>query len=141
MHGVLLARVPPGIAADLVQETFLTVLERLSGLREDGAFGGWVLQIARNLAVDWHRANRKVVALDQAPEASVEPRRTAEAEQVLAAIRRLPEAYAVPLTLRLVEGLTGPEIAERLGMTHGSVRVNLHKGMKQLKEELGVSDG
>ncbi|MEZ4320386.1 MAG: sigma-70 family RNA polymerase sigma factor [Myxococcota bacterium] len=140
VHGVLLAKVPPGIASDLVQDTFVAVLERLGGLRDEGAFGGWVLAIARNLATDWHRSSRKVVALDEVPERGAEPRPTAEAEQVLAAIRALPETYAVPLTLRLVEGLTGPEIAERLGMTPGSVRVNLHKGMKRLREELGVAD-
>ena len=40
------------------------------------------------------------------------------------------------LALRLVEGMTGPEIAERTGLTHGSVRVNLHRGMKMLREKL-----
>ena len=41
------------------------------------------------------------------------------------------------LILRLVEGMTGPEIAARTGLTHGSVRVNLHRGMQQLREILG----
>jgi RNA polymerase sigma-70 factor (ECF subfamily) len=56
---------------------------------------------------------------------------------VLAAIRRLPEAYREPLILRLVEGMTGPEIAARTGLTAGSVRVNLHRGMHMLRETLG----
>ena len=56
---------------------------------------------------------------------------------VLAAIRRLPEAYRETLVLRLVEGLTGPEIAERTGLQPGSVRVNLHRGMQMLREALG----
>jgi RNA polymerase sigma-70 factor (ECF subfamily) len=43
------------------------------------------------------------------------------------------------LILRLVEGMTGPEIAARIGMTHGSVRVNLHRGMQQLREALSLS--
>ena len=54
-------------------------------------------------------------------------------EQVLALIRGLPESYRETLILRLVEGLTGPQIAERIGMTHGSVRVNLSRGMAQLR--------
>jgi RNA polymerase sigma-70 factor (ECF subfamily) len=33
--------------------------------------------------------------------------------------------------------MTGPEIAARTGLTHGSVRVNLHRGMQQLREILG----
>ena len=56
---------------------------------------------------------------------------------VLAAIRRLPEAYRETLVLRLVEGLTGPEIAERTGLQPGSVRVNLHRGMQMLRVALG----
>jgi len=58
---------------------------------------------------------------------------------VLRTIRSLPEAYRETLILRLVEGMTGPEIAARTGLTPGSVRVNLHRGMKQLREKLGLT--
>jgi RNA polymerase sigma-70 factor, ECF subfamily len=54
-------------------------------------------------------------------------------------IRSLPETYRETLILRLVEGMTGPEIAARTGLTHGSVRVNLHRGMQQLRAKLGGS--
>ena len=59
-----------------------------------------------------------------------------EAMAVLDAIRSLPEAYTETLVLRLVEGMTGAEIAERTGLTPASVRVNLHRGMKLLRERL-----
>ena len=42
------------------------------------------------------------------------------------------------LVLRLVEGMTGPEIAARTGLQPASVRVNLHRGMKLLRERLGM---
>jgi RNA polymerase sigma-70 factor (ECF subfamily) len=54
----------------------------------------------------------------------------------LEAIRELPEAYRETLLMRLVEGLTGPEIARRSGLTEGSVRVNLHRGLKMLRDRL-----
>ena len=57
---------------------------------------------------------------------------------MLEAIRGLPEAYREPLILRLVEGMTGPEISARVGLTPDSVRVNLHRGMKLLRERLGI---
>jgi RNA polymerase sigma-70 factor (ECF subfamily) len=60
--------------------------------------------------------------------------------QVLAALRALPEAYQETMILRLVEGLTGPEIAEQTGLSPGSVRVNLHRGMRLLRERLGISE-
>ena len=58
----------------------------------------------------------------------------------LRAIRCLPETYRETLIMRLVEGLTGPEIAERTGMTPDSVRVHLHRGIKLLRERLGGND-
>mgnify|MGYP003694694447 CR=1 FL=1 len=67
----------------------------------------------------------------------MDPDRT-EALAVLGVIQTLPEAYRETLVLRLVEGMTGPEIAARTGLTAASVRVNLHRGMKQLRERLGV---
>ena len=56
---------------------------------------------------------------------------------VLDAIRALPAAYAETLLMRLLEGMTGPEIAARTGLTPESVRVNLCRGMKRLRRALG----
>jgi len=56
--------------------------------------------------------------------------------KILETIRSLPKAYRETLLLRFVEGMTGPEIAARTGLTHGSVRVNLHRGMQQLRAKL-----
>jgi len=61
------------------------------------------------------------------------------AAEILEAVRSLPDAYRETLILRLVEGMTGPEIAARTGMTHGSVRVNLHRGMQQLRAKLNLN--
>ena len=65
----------------------------------------------------------------------------AQAEEILAIIRTLPDAYRETLVLRLVEGMTGPEIATRTGLTAASVRVNLHRGMKLLRNKLGFEEG
>jgi RNA polymerase sigma-70 factor (ECF subfamily) len=65
-----------------------------------------------------------------------DPASRASAEQALAAIASLPEAYRETLLLRFVAGLTGPEIAQRTGLTHGSVRVNLHRGVALLRQRL-----
>ena len=68
-------------------------------------------------------------------------RARAKAEEILAIIRTLPDAYRETLVLRLVEGMTGPEIAARTGLTAASVRVNLHRGMKLLRTKLGFKEG
>ncbi|HKB16102.1 MAG TPA: sigma factor-like helix-turn-helix DNA-binding protein, partial [Planctomycetota bacterium] len=56
--------------------------------------------------------------------------------EVLRFLRTLPEAYRETLAMRLVEGMSGPQIAAASGLTHGSVRVNLHRGMKLLRARL-----
>ncbi len=135
VHGVLLAQVRPAEAHDLVQDVFLKALRRLGDLRDESAFGPWLLAIARNRAKDFHRRPRPPEQLpDDVPGRTDGP--APEATEALAAIQSLPEAYRETLILRLVEGLSGPEIARRCGLTPGSVRVNLHRGMKQLRERL-----
>lgn len=134
VHGILLTRIPRRDVEDLVQEVFLTVHRRLSALRDGRALGGWLAMIARNRAMDHLRRRPEPEAL---PEDVAAPREgQPDAAAVLDAIRGLPEAYREPLILRLVEGMTGPEISERTGLTPGSVRVNLHRGMLQLRESL-----
>jgi RNA polymerase sigma-70 factor (ECF subfamily) len=64
-----------------------------------------------------------------------------KAAEILRTVRSLPEAYRETLILRLVEGMTGPEIAAKTGLSHGSVRVNLNRGMHQLREKLGLQRG
>lgn len=134
VHGILLSRVPRLEVEDLVQDVFLQAMQRLPGLRDLRAFGGWLAAIARNRATDYlRRAPRTTDLLDTLAAADVD---LGEAAAIMAIVRSLPDAYRETLTLRLVEGMTGPEIAARTGLTEGSVRVNLHRGMKQLRERL-----
>jgi RNA polymerase sigma-70 factor (ECF subfamily) len=141
VHGVLLARVAPELVDDLLQDVFLKAMTQLRSLREEDHFGGWIAAIARNRAADHYRRAREIAAGDGVSAIMVTERSsaTAEARAALRALQSLPDAYRETLTLRLVEGLTGPEIAARTGLTHDSVRVNLHRGMKQLRERLGVA--
>lgn len=136
IHGLLLARVPRLDVDDLVQDVFLIAWRRLDSLRDPAAFGGWLAMIARNRATDFHRQAVQVTELPDGLEASGSTGAAVEARHVLDVIRTLPEAYRETLVLRLVEGMSGPEIAARTGLTAASVRVNLHRGMKLLRERL-----
>lgn len=139
VHGVLLARVPYGEVSDLVQDVFLAAFRKLGHLRDAERFGPWVAMIARNRAADFYRRARDTEELHEG--LSRGAGRPAEAAEALEIIRNLPEAYRETLVLRLVEGMTGPEIAARTGLRPASVRVNLHRGMKLLRERLGLKDG
>lgn len=137
VHGLLLARVRPEDADDLTQDVFLSAIQRLHALRDPRAFGGWIAAIARNAAVDLYRRSPATTELPQTLGGPDRP--VAEAAEILRIIRELPEAYRETLVLRLVEGMSGPEIAARTGLGEGSVRVNLHRGMKLLRERLNGS--
>ena len=139
VHGILLARVPRIEVDDLVQDIFLHAFRKLHTLRDGAAFGPWIAMIARNRAVDFHRRSRDTVELTD--EMGGSDKQESRAAEILELIRGLPEAYRETLVLRLVEGMTGPEIATRTGLTAASVRVNLHRGMKLLREKLGVTEG
>jgi len=146
VHGVLLSKVPAGEVDDLTQDVFIRALRALPTLRETARFGAWLATIARNLANDYHRRSVPEEALaDEAEDCEQNvPRPRTEDDygaRVLEEIRGLPEAYRETLILRLVEGMTGPEIAARTGLTAGSVRVNLHRGMQQLREKLKTQSG
>jgi RNA polymerase sigma-70 factor (ECF subfamily) len=144
VHGVLLAKVPVGDVDDLVQDVFIRALRRLSTLRETASFGAWLAAIARNVAHDYHRRSVPEEPLADDPFDQQIQCGTSGGDQdgpsaaILEAVMSLSETYRETLILRLVEGMTGPEIAVRTGMTHGSVRVNLHRGMEQLRAKLSA---
>jgi len=139
VHGVLMARVPRSDVDDLVQDVFMMAMQRIASLRTPAAFGGWLAAIARTRAIDHLRRQPRTTELVEGmlEDVPAEDPDRSELMSVLAAIERLPLAYRETLVLRFVEGMTGQEISLKTGLTEGSVRVNLHRGMKQLKEELG----
>jgi RNA polymerase sigma-70 factor, ECF subfamily len=142
VHGVVVSRVKWAEAQDLVQDVFVSALQKLSSLEDDQAFGGWLAQLARHRAAHHLRDRKEHVELDdELPAASRDASAGPDAKKVLNALRTLPEAYRETLAMRLIEGMTGPEIAQATGLTPGSVRVNLHRGMQALKEALGISEG
>ena len=136
VHGIILARVRRDEVDDIVQEVFLSAFKNLKTLRDKSAVGAWLAMIARNRAAEFYRTARPTEELTEDLREKEDCR--TQAREILKTIRSLPEAYRETLVLRLVEGMTGPEIAERTGLTHESVRVNLHRGMKLLREKLGI---
>lgn len=143
VHGIALARVGRTEADDVVQETFVALHRGLARLRDPRALPGWLRAVATNAANDrWRRLRRRGAAeahdLGEGPAA---PEANADGDldlrrRVWAGLGALPEVYREALVWRLVEGLPGPEIAARTGLTPASVRVHLCRGMALLRAEL-----
>ena len=138
IHGIVLARVPPDEVQDIVQEVFIAAYKNLHTLRDKTAVGAWLAMIARNRATEFYRQSKPTEELSE--DFRGKDNRQNEAREILSAIRALPETYRETLILRLVEGMTGNEIAEKTGLTPESVRVNLHRGMKILRQKLGIAE-
>jgi RNA polymerase sigma-70 factor (ECF subfamily) len=136
VHGIVLSRVPREEADDVTQEVFIAAYQKMGSLRDTNAVGPWLATIARNFSAGLFRGRRQDAELTD--EISDRGRPENEANEILAVITRMPVSYKETLVLRLVEGMTGPEIAQQTGMTPESVRVNLHRGMKMLRKELGI---
>ncbi len=137
VRSVLLAHAQPDDVADLAQDTFLTALKRIGDVRDPSAFTGWLASIARNIARAHHRSARVAEPLNDDIPAPVDSTESAvECSRVLKAMKTLPENLREPLLMRLVEGMSGEEIAASLGISHGSVRVNLHRGLRMLRQKL-----
>lgn len=137
VHGILLAHVPRSEVPDLVQDVFLRALDSIAGLRDTEAFGAWLLTIARHEASRTRRRTRLHEPLTDDIRGSAPATPSLGTDDVLRALRALPERYREPLALRLIEEMRGEDIARATGLSHGTVRVYLHHGLRLLREQLG----
>jgi RNA polymerase sigma-70 factor (ECF subfamily) len=136
VHGVLLAYVDRDDVQDLMQDVFLAGLQKIGSLKDGAAFGAWISAIARNQARMLHRERRATVAVPEDLASSARSDDDVAIAEIVGAILTLPEHYRECLFLRLVHDMSGEDIAERLGLSHGTVRVYLHHGFAQLRGKL-----
>jgi RNA polymerase sigma-70 factor (ECF subfamily) len=133
---------------DLVQETFLKSWQVIKTLREPEKFRGWLVMIARRNAL---QHNRKLCREDQslkelASTSDVNLKTSDKSSYENEELRRqlhktlseLPERYRLPITLRHMEGLSYTEISKTLGLSDGSLRGLLNRGMKILRNKFLV---
>ena len=137
-------------AEDLLQETLLTAFRNLAQLSEPAKFRSWLLRIAQNQAIDAARRDLRqkrqagpsppAVRLWEAASTEPPPGHRAEQgelrQQVLAVLRALPEEYRLPLTMRYLAGADYETIQVQMGLTNGSLRGLLHRGLNLLRAEL-----
>ncbi len=138
VHGVLLSRFRPTIAEELTQECFLIAFRKLRQLRDPSKFGPWIVAIARRVDAIDERRYHVAAESEDIVDPRISPEATIDAQRILDVIRSLPQAYRETLVLRLVEGMSAIEIAEATGLTPESVRVNLHRGMRKLRDVLAI---
>jgi RNA polymerase sigma-70 factor, ECF subfamily len=141
--------VGPDDSEDVAQDAFLRAFHRLDRFRGEGSFRGWLLQIARNSALDFLSARRRRAAMSDVLDAEAgegeergtrAPARELEAserrERLRSKLRLLSDAHRTVLVLRDLEGLSYDEIAETTDTPLGSVKGRLHRARAELAELL-----
>jgi len=125
---------------DLVQEVFIRILKYRAGYQGESRFAVWMFQIARNAHVDLLRKQKGQLPLDEqfveTPDREPLPGERFEADQEAALVRRaldrLPVKKRELLVLFRFQNLKLREIAELLDCQVGTVKVQVHRALKDL---------
>jgi len=131
-------------AEDLVQETYLRAFRSLHQLTDPRGFRAWLMTIGKSALIDSVRraeAQRRLPparagqdALDHAAAPEVEDSHSAETrDKVRVILQSLPEEYRLPLTLRYIDGADYDSIQLQLGLSPGSLRGLLYRGLQLLR--------
>jgi RNA polymerase sigma factor (sigma-70 family) len=133
----LVASVGAQEADDALQETLLSALRAYPRLRPGSNVRAWMLTIARNKALDSHRARaRRPVPVGEAePRGSLGAPGDGPDQELWGAVRGLPPKQRAAVVLRYVNDLSHREIAAVLECSEAAARRSLHEGLTKLREE------
>jgi RNA polymerase sigma factor (sigma-70 family) len=132
----LVASAGPTAADDCFQETFISALRAYPRLRPGSNVRAWLFAIARNKAIDHHRAvRREAIPVADVPERPAWPAEPESPDGDLwAAVRALPEKQRAAVVLRFTCDLSHSEIGRVLDCSDAAARRSVHEGLKRLRE-------
>lgn len=136
-------------AEDLVQDAFLTALERIASFDVTRPFGPWFFRIVVNRGLNARKARfiRRTEAMPTDTLEATEPSpaglydRTEIRERFHAALAGLSQRQRMIIELADIDGLSGVEIAAMLGVSQGTVRWHLHMARHALRKSLAPLRG
>lgn len=141
-HAVAVARFLRGMLApddvdDVLQETLLAALRAYP--RFDGSNPrAWLLKIARNKAIDEHRADgrrpEQLIEPDSQPGRALTVAIVDADADLWSAVARLPEKQRAALVLRFALDLRYREIGEAIGCSEAAARRSVHEAIKRLRD-------
>jgi len=133
------------LAEEVLQDVMLAVWNNAANFRAESSVRTWLLVIARNRAFNTQRRRQlPIISLSDAFEAhsnDTEPLEKVERKNASSTVRKaldnLPPAHREVLVLVFYHQLSGPEVAEVLGITTGTVKSRLHRAKEALRRVLG----
>jgi len=134
------------MAEDAAQDAFVTAWMKLNTLKEQNKFGAWVCRIAKNCALNMVTRYRSFIPIDVVENQNVGDSgdvnlaelcaRSEDQDELRETISKLPEKIRMIIHLHYFEGLSVAEIADRMRISVGTVKWQLHDGRKQIRKEL-----
>lgn len=131
-------------AQDLLHDGFIKVFDKISELRNPSAAGAWIYKIMVHESVTFISRKSEVVYCDldemdrnEAPELMFRERFDTDnygVESVISALQQLPDRYRLVFNMREVEEMEYSEIAEELGQTENTVRCQMARARRMIKE-------
>ncbi|HEY2631517.1 MAG TPA: RNA polymerase sigma factor [Solirubrobacteraceae bacterium] len=125
-------------AEDLTQHVFMKLITVIVQYKDHGVpFSGWLLRLARNVALD-HLRRRRPTPTEEVygPDEHADEESRHRARDLHSALASLPDEQREVMVMRHVVGLSPPEIAEQLGRTESSIHGLHHRGRRALQAEL-----
>ncbi len=122
-------------AEDATQETFINLCRRRSEATKVQDAGAWLATIAVNVCRNLRSRRREFPSAEVAPPEAEQPPlgERGDSEAIAKAVEELPDDYRVPLLLKFQQGLSGPAIAARLGISQEALRVRVHRGLNAIR--------
>jgi RNA polymerase sigma factor (sigma-70 family) len=132
-------------AAEILNDGFMKAFTNLHTYTPEKSFKGWLRRIMVNTSIDHFRRNvRHSNTLDLvyaenelATEGTLDQISAAE---ILELVQQLPPSYRVVFNLHVIEGYSHPEIAEKLNISEGASKSNLHKARLRLQKMISNHD-
>src|SRR5690349_20130288 len=132
-------------AQDVLQESFIKIFSRIAQVDNLRTLEGWMLSIAVNTSIDHYHKHKKHETL-QYPEENNEVAGDDDDKMIarlsdeflVATISELPDGCRMVLNMFAIEGYSHAEIAERLSITEGTSRSQLHHAKYLLKKKLSL---
>ncbi len=134
------------MAEDAAQDAFVTAWMKLNTLQEPKKYGSWVCRIAKNCALNMISRYRSFLPLDVVDNLNIfddgaeNPAElyalSEERNEVNKSIGMLPEKVRQIIQLHYFEDLSIAEIADRMRISEGTVKRQLHDGRKRIRKEL-----
>ena len=129
-------------ADDIAQETLVRAVRHIAGLRPDSNLRAWLFTIARNVARNEARRQRRSPVDPNTDIADLQPSQaqsqdaTIELREMHAAVLRLPPAFRQTLYLCAIEGLSYEDAAQVMEVPIGTVRSRLSRARLALERDL-----